>query len=194
MRNLLTISRKRGWVNEFSPTRGISLFFDSFSSASPISVRHIRCNPAHQQFQKPLFVRFKAHLDVRRPLHRPRKPFVINFQSNRSRRAQIGPNGIGHSHRVKQRRRQRMIRIPAHPLVVEQRQLVGQRRPMRKNRLPLLVSSRICVESSGIMKTGTPTASSALNPAGSQRIFHSADGGCARPDLRRRTPDRRSRP
>src|ERR1035437_3954423 len=93
-------------------------------------------NPAQQQLQKPLFVRFQADLSIGGPIHRPGKALVVYFKAHGRSRAEVGTQGIGDGHRVKERGRGRMTVRAGHPLVVEQGQLVGERGAVGKNRLP----------------------------------------------------------
>ena len=134
-------------------------------------------DPLQQELEESFLVRFEADLRIGRALAGPGKALLVDIKMEGRGRAQLGANRIGHGYRVKECRGGRMALRTCHPLVVKQRQLVSERRAVGEDLLALRRLRWIWVESSGIMKTGTPAASRALAPAGSRLMFHSASGG-----------------
>ena len=106
----------------------------------------------------------------------PGKSLCVHFQVHGCCRAKIRADGVGYGDGVKKRGRIPVFADACLPLVVEKRQLVGKRRAVGKILSRSGVSRRIWVESSGIMKIGTPDASSAWAPAISPTMFHSGAG------------------
>src|ERR1035437_9125486 len=110
---------------------------DPTSKLMPKSPGSASGNAAQQQVHKPFLVRVQADLGVRRTLHRPGKALVVHLNPKRLRWTKFRVDGICHRDRVEQRGIGGMVIGMRNPLVVEQGQLIGQRRAKRKDTLPL---------------------------------------------------------
>src|SRR5581483_1932408 len=92
---------------------------------------------AQKQIEKAAFIGMQTHLHVRSSRSRRCHSLLVYIDVHGFRGTKIGPEGIGDRNRVEERWGWAVRRRPPHPFVVEQSELVGERRSMREDLITL---------------------------------------------------------